>query len=228
MERIADGVHQVSRGVNAFIIDGDEGVVLIDTGLPRQEGIVIDGLAEIGRAITDVVAILITHGHVDHVGGAAAIAGASSGRLYAARADTPMIEGRVPKAPPPVMERIPFMGRIMSRLPSGTPVRVDHIIEDPDTTLPTDIRAVPTPGHTPGHTSYVLERSGGILFVGDAAVATRSGRIRRGWMNRSTPVFDDSIRTMADLDFAVACFGHARPIMTDAAAAFRSFAADLA
>ena len=227
MERIANGVHQVSRGVNAFIIDGDEGVVLIDTGLPRQEGIVIDGLAEIGRTITDIVAILITHGHVDHVGGAAAIAEASSGQLYAARADTPMIEGRVPKPPPPVMERIPFMGRIMSLLPSGAPVRVDHVIEDPDTHLPADIRAVPTPGHTPGHTSYLLDRSDGILFVGDAAVATRSGQVRRGWMNRTTPMFDDSIRTMAGLDFAVACFGHARPITEGAAGAFRIFAADL-
>ncbi|MFC2153016.1 MBL fold metallo-hydrolase [Actinomycetota bacterium] len=227
MERIADGVHQVSRGVNAFIVDGDEGVLLIDTGLPRQEGIVIDALTGMGRATTDVVAILITHGHVDHVGGAAALVEASSGKLYAARADTPMIEGREPKPPPPVMESIPFMGRIMSLLPSGAPVRVDHVIEDPDSRLPADIRAVPTPGHTPGHTSYLLDRSGGILFVGDAAVATRSGQVRRGWMNRATPVFDDSIRRMAELDFAVACFGHARPIATDAGKAFSTFATDL-
>jgi glyoxylase-like metal-dependent hydrolase (beta-lactamase superfamily II) len=227
MERIANGVHQVSRGVNAFIIDGDDGVVLIDTGLPRQQGIVIDALTGIGRATTDVVAILITHGHVDHVGGAAALVEASSGKLYAARADTPMIEGRVPKPPPPVMEDIPFIGRIMSLLPSGAPVRVDHVIGDPDTRLPADIRPVPTPGHTPGHTSYLLDRSDGILFVGDAAVATRSGQIRRGWMNRATPVFDDSVRTMAQLDFAVACFGHAHPITAGAAGAFRAFAADL-
>jgi len=34
METVAPGVFQVSSGVNAFIVDGDEGVVLIDTGLP--------------------------------------------------------------------------------------------------------------------------------------------------------------------------------------------------
>lgn len=227
MERIASGVHQVTRGVNAFIIDGDEGIVLIDTGLPRQEGVVIGGLTAIGRTIGDVTAILITHGHVDHVGGAAALREASSGQLYAARADAPMIEGRTPKPPPPVMDRIPFVGKVMSLLPSGAPVSVDHAVEDPDTRLPEDIRAVPTPGHTPGHTSYLLERSGGILFVGDAAMATRSGRVRRGWMNRATPMFDDSIRTMAELDFAIACFGHASPITAGAAGAFRAFAADL-
>lgn len=223
MERIADGVHQVSRGVNAFIVDGDEGVVLIDTGLPRQEGIVIDGLSEIGRTITDVVAILITHGHFDHVGGAAALVEASSGQLYAGKADAPMIEGRAPKPPPPVMERIPFIGQIMSLLPSGAPVGVDHAIEDPGTVLPEDIRAVPTPGHTPGHTSYLLDRAGGVLFVGDTAVATRSGEVRRGWMNRATPTLDGSIRSIADQEFEIACFGHARAITSNAAAAFRAF-----
>lgn len=228
MEQITTGVHQVSRGVNAFIIDGDEGVVLIDTGLPRQEGAISDGIEAIGRSLSDVTAILITHGHVDHVGGAAALAGSTSADVYASAGDAPMVEGRVQKPPPPVMERIPLMGRLMSFLPSGTPVGVDHVIEGPDARLPGDIRAVPTPGHTPGHMSYVLDRAGGILFVGDAAVATRSGEIRRGWMNRATPTFDNSIRSLADQEFEIACFGHAHAITTDAAAAFRAFVATLA
>ncbi len=115
----------------------------------------------------------------------------------------------------------------MRLLPSPTPAEVDHQI-DPGTllTLPEDLGAVATPGHTAGHMSFRLDRAGGILFVGDAA-AHKNGTIKRGFFNRSTTDIDESIRQMANLDFNIACFGHSDPISQGASDAFKQFAASL-
>ncbi len=228
MHHIASGVHQITKGVNSFVIDGDDGVVLIDTGIPRFHGAIEAGLAGIGRNLSDVVAILVTHAHMDHVGGLAAVQTASGAKVYASCADTPAVEGRVAMSPPPFADRIPFIKPVFRWLPSVAPVSVDHQVDvGPIDGLPEDITVIETPGHTVGHVSYLLDRSGGVAFVGDAAVHTRGGQVKRGWMNRSTPEFDASLRRLASADFAIACFGHAKPLMADASGAFQRFVATL-
>ncbi len=93
--------------------------------------------------------------------------------------------------------------------------------------LPGDLRAIDTPGHTPGHMSFVLDRDTGVVFVGDAAKTTRDGRVIRGYFNRSTPLVDGSLRHLAEHDFDVAVFGHSPPIKSNASAAFRQFTESL-
>ena len=228
MREVTSGVHQVTKGVNSFVIDGDEGVVLVDTGIPRFHGAIEAGLAGIGRSLADVVAILITHAHLDHVGGLAAAQAASGAPVYASRGDTPAVEGAVPMSPPPFTDRVPFIKPVFGWLPRVTSVSVDHQLDAGLIAgLPEDITVIETPGHTVGHVSYLLDRSGGVAFVGDAAVHTRGGQVKRGWMNRSTPEFDASLRRLASADFAIACFGHAKPLMADASGAFQRFAATL-
>ncbi len=90
--------------------------------------------------------------------------------------------------------------------------------------LPADLRAIDTPGHTPGHTSFLLDRDGGVLFVGDAARATKAGKVVRGYFNRSTPAVDASVKHLAEFEFEFAVFGHASPLLSDASGAFRRFA----
>jgi glyoxylase-like metal-dependent hydrolase (beta-lactamase superfamily II) len=112
--------------------------------------------------------------------------------------------------------------------PDAPPVEVDHFVsEDGNELLPGDLRAIDTPGHTPGHTSYLLDRDGGVLLVGDAAVATKDGRVKRVSFNRSTPVVDGSLRHLAEFEFEVAAFGHSEPIRSQASAAFCRFAESL-
>jgi hypothetical protein len=109
--------------------------------------------------------------------------------------------------------------------PDAPPVEVDHFVsEGAADLLPGDLRAIDTPGHTPGHTSYLLDRAGGVLFVGDAAVATKDGRVKRGSSNRSTPEIDGSLRHLAEFEFAFAAFSHSQPIPTRASGAFQRFA----
>lgn len=224
MEAIADGIHRVGSGyVNAFIVDGDQGVVLIDTGLPKKEGLVTNALASIGRSPADVVAIVLTHSHADHMGSAAALKSLSGANVIASRVDTPAIQGEEPIPVPPMLSGpLSLLGKLV---PKPSPVTVDHMVAESDQAgLPDDLTAIDTPGHTPGHTSFLLEREGGIAFVGDAAAADKAGNVTRGFPNaRGGSAIDNSIRHLATYDFEMAVFGHSGPIEAGASEAFRAF-----
>jgi glyoxylase-like metal-dependent hydrolase (beta-lactamase superfamily II) len=228
MDTIISGVHRISGGyVNAYLIDGDEGVTLVDTLLPKKEGTITKALADIGRSISDVSAIVLTHSHADHTGSAAAVKQASGAAVYASAGDVAAVRGQEKPPPPPMGDRFPFLKPIMRLFPAPPPVVVEHVIgEGIDGRLPEDLKVIDTPGHTPGHVSFLLERDGGLLFVGDAAV-TKKGEITRGWMNRAEPTFDASLRHVAEFEFESAVFGHAAPLRSGAAQAFRRFAASL-
>lgn len=234
METIAPGVHQVDKLgplpslVHSFVVDGDEGVVLVDAGLPRFDGAIRATLATIGRSLPDVVAIVLTHAHTDHLGGAAALQRDSGAEVWASVVDAPAVEGKAPNPPPPIASRLGYLAALFRLMPDGDPVAVDYrVSEGSDTPLPADFSVIDTPGHTPGHVSYLLDRAGGVLFVGDAAVSTRKGTIARGPMNRAEPTFDASVRHLAEFPFEVACFGHADPVLTGAAGRFQQFATTL-
>jgi glyoxylase-like metal-dependent hydrolase (beta-lactamase superfamily II) len=228
MELLVDGVYQLGTGmVNSYIIDGDEGVTLVDTLTSKRERVIAESLKQIGRPLADVNAVLFTHSHMDHTGSAAAVKAASGATLYASQADTPAIQGAVRPPLPPTSWYVAPMFWVALLLPSPPSAEVDRFVsEDGNESLPGDLRAIDTPGHTPGHTSYLLDRAGGVLLVGDAAWATRDGNVKRGW-HRSTPEVDGSLRHLAEFDFEIAAFCHSKPIRSQASATFRRFAETL-
>lgn len=226
MQQIATGIHQVSKGVNAFIVDGDDGVVLVDTGLPKRHGAILDGLSSIGRKPEDIAAIVITHGHADHAGGAAVLKRDSGAALIASETDAPVVRGEMPAPPPPIMD-FPILRNLIGLLPPAAGVAVDHPVVEGPLPVVSDLSVVPTPGHTAGHISLLLDRHAGVLFAGDSALSTRSGGVQRGWMNRKSAIFDASLRTMAGLDFEIACFGHSPAIVGGAGGSFRAFVAGI-
>ena len=229
LEKVVDGVHQIASGyVNSFLIDGDEGVVLIDTLLPKKEEMIAAALSEIGRSFDDLRAILLTHSHTDHSGSAAAIKAAGDVDLYASEADAPAIRGDEKPPPPPTPLYVKPLAFFISLMPGPPAVEVDHFVsEHAADSLPADLRALDTPGHTPGHMSYLLDRAGGVLFTGDAAKATRNGRVVRGYFNRAMPSIDNSLRHLAGFEFETAVFGHSDAIRSGASSAFRRFSRSL-
>ena len=224
MNKLNDGVYSITGYTRAYLIDGDEGVTLIDTGLPKKEGAVYEGLASIGRTVADLKAIVITHGHTDHFGSAAVIRAESGAHVVCSEIDAPVVRGEEPTPLPPVANKLTFLKPILKRLPSpeGVPIDEETSGDDRISVMP-DLQAIQTPGHTPGHMSLLLDRSGGILFVGDAATANKSGEVQRGWMNMKTETFDASLRKIATLEFDIAYFGHSKPIVSEASKAFEEF-----
>ncbi len=228
MEKVTNGLYQVGKGYQAFIIDGDEGVTLVDTGLPKKTDHILDGLAAIGRKVDDVKHIVITHAHVDHIGGLGVIRSLTDAEVMCSQEDAPAVQGDAEMTPPPVMVRFPFLKIMLKMFPEASPVPVDRLLTPGDElALSGDLTVLATPGHTPGHMSFLLDRSGGVMIVGDAASVNKKGEVVRGLFNAPTPQIDASIRAIAVYDFDMAVFGHAPPIRSGASGAFASAAADL-
>ena len=87
MMKVAEGVYRVpARAANAYLVEADNGLVLVDTGLPGSEKRILKAIEGLGRKPADVKLILLTHRHLDHIGSAAALKGAQ----LIKRADLPL------------------------------------------------------------------------------------------------------------------------------------------
>ncbi len=75
--------------VNAHLIRGDAGVVLVDAGLPNTEHRVLAVLRQHGLGFDDIRLIVITHAHVDHAGNAATLQRLSGAPIMAHEGDLP-------------------------------------------------------------------------------------------------------------------------------------------
>ena len=73
-------------GISAILIEGDDGLVLIDTGTAKGSEVVAANIASLGFKITDVKALLGSHEHFDHVGGMARLQQRAVRRCWSARA----------------------------------------------------------------------------------------------------------------------------------------------
>src|SRR5215470_19990370 len=76
ISKVTSGVWRAgTRYVNWYMIDGGkDGVTLVDAGLPAYVRQLDESLHQIGRTRNDVRALVLTHGHIDHIGMAAALA----------------------------------------------------------------------------------------------------------------------------------------------------------
>ena len=225
VREVVDGVIEIPIGyVNAYAVVVDDGVVLIDTGLPGRADKVARAVVAARRRIGDVHTILLTHWHPDHVGGVADLRRRSRARIVAHGIDAPVISGEENRSSKRFLR---IVGAIM---PSPEPVPVDEVLTGDGPLSVPGFTALHTPGHTRGHTSFLLDRGGGVLFAGDAAGGGRNGRLRRSpRMVTEDPAAESaSITRLAELTFEAAVFGHGKPISREAASRFREFAARLA
>ena len=83
-KRVINGVHVVPMGIaNAFLIEGQDGLTLIDAGFPRKETSVFQAIRGLGRSPDQLKHLIFTHGHPDHIGSAVRSCGNQCEDLHA-------------------------------------------------------------------------------------------------------------------------------------------------
>ncbi|MBL8307029.1 MAG: MBL fold metallo-hydrolase [Rubrivivax sp.] len=160
----------VETSVNGYLVNTGSKLVLIDAGAAGlfgpTLGKLVANLKASGYQPEQVDEVYITHMHPDHVGGLATADGKPVFPNATVRADTREGGFWLDKA---TMDKAPadakgfFQGAMASLNPYVAAGKLKPF--DGATDLVPGIRAVPTHGHTPGHTIYVVESQGEKLVI---------------------------------------------------------------
>lgn len=221
---IIDGLYHVAlRGVNAYLINTEDAVVLIDTGSPGSEAEIITALAEIGRRPEELSHIIVTHCHPDHAGSLAALQKITTAQTIMHPVDAAMVEtGRAmrPLQPAPgLLTRLLYQVIVASAPDQITPARVDHTVQDGDLLdLAGGLQVLHVPGHSAGQIAlYWPSRK--VLIAADAVMNQPRLGYHLGY--EAFALGQVSAARLADLSFDVACFGHGQPLVGNADGSFR-------
>jgi len=175
LERIADGVYRLRMlMVNAyFVAQRGNAWALVDTGMRGYSG-------QIRRAAERLfnsppLAIVLTHGHFDHVGGLPQLARHWGVPVYAHPLEMPYLTGESPYPPPDPTAGGGAQTWLSPLFPRG-PIDIRGVVHmlPPDGLVPglPDWHWIATPGHSPGHIS-LFRAWDRLLVAGDAVVTTR-------------------------------------------------------
>lgn len=211
MERIAEDIYCLDLGAaNAYLCRDEDGLTLIDTGMPGKQAAIFSAIAELGGQPTDLVRIMITHGDIDHAGSLAAVQKESGATVYAGEATaTYLTTGRSPEHLPALMQAI--LKAFVRYKP--VPAEAIHILSDGDV-LPVagGLQALHAPGHTMDHFAFYSPTTG-VLFAGDA-METRTGQLQRSprRITANVEANNQSAIRMLNLSPAVYACGHGVPL----------------
>ena len=233
MKRIADHVYGIltkASYVNFYLIANDDNLTVIDVALSAAD---VDklaaGLKTRGWTLDNVQRILITHAHMDHVGGLAELQKrCPDAQTYAHQRAAPVLRGeeQIEFADPATLRGF---SRLIRRFLKGIkePYRVEKELQDGDTldeVLP-GLQVVHLPGHSYGHTGFWWPGKH-VLIGGDVMMHYPWGL--RMPLRAPSPDWQEakrSIHKVAEMGVDVLCLGHGKPILSGADAKIKKLSA---
>ncbi len=216
---IAPGVYSLTQpkgfAVHAFLIDEDDGLTLIDTLFDADAHVVFEQLRRIGKTVTDLKRIVLTHAHRSHLGGLAELKRLSGALVYAHEWEADIIAGErkaqsVSWRPMGPLVTYHFQLGNNLGLSQHPPCRVDRFLRGGEELG--SLIVIHTPGHTPGHLAFYMPRQR-ILFTGDAVVT--SPRFMAGWPGFLLNARQQraSLLRLAGYQADILAVGHGQPIL---------------
>lgn len=185
---VAPGVYRFgTKRVNWYIVESDGELIVVDAGVPGHWQQLLDGLDTLGHGLEDVAALVLTHGHVDHIGFAERLRETAGVPVLVHEADAALAKGTETGSASEVvwnLWRPAVLGLLFELGRNGglsvPPVETVETFED-GTVF--SIAGAPQVIHVPGHSKgscalYLPARE--VLLCGDtlATVDIKTGRAR--------------------------------------------------
>ncbi len=209
-----------------FIAEPDGSWVMVDAGLYGHKHRIKKAVEEIFGQEARPKAILLTHGHFDHIGSLRELAAEWQVPVYAHPLELPYLTGKSSYPPPDASVGgggMAYMAFLYPKKPIDVSDNLELLPTDGSVPGLSEWRWLHTPGHTAGHVSFFRERDQ-VLVAGDAFV-TRNGESVMAVMTQKRKVHgppayftsdwgaaQHSVEKLANLSPAVAATGHGLPM----------------
>jgi glyoxylase-like metal-dependent hydrolase (beta-lactamase superfamily II) len=226
---VAQDILGIKTGLsNVFLVGapGSSQWVLVDAGMPGSANLIVSTAARRFGANVPPSAIILTHGHFDHVGSIISLCRRWDVPIYAHTLEMPYLTGRSSYPPPDPSVGNGLMSLLSSMYPKK-PIDLGHRVRVlPPNGLISQLpgwRWMPTPGHTPGHIS-LFRNDDRCLIAGDAIVSVRAESLvanllltpeMHGPPMYFTPDWHasrESVRAIAALQPEIVATGHGIPL----------------
>ncbi|MCP3740362.1 MBL fold metallo-hydrolase [Rossellomorea sp. BNER] len=200
--------------------------VLVDAGMPKSADHILSFAEEHFGSNRPPRAIILTHGHFDHVGAVIELVNHWDVPVYAHPLEMPFLTGEQNYPEPDSTVEGGLIAKMSPLFPNESINLGNHVHELPkDGTVPemNGWRWVHTPGHTPGHVSLFREEDRS-LIVGDAFVTVKQDSLYNvltqeleingppRYLTTDWEAAWDSVRKLEALKPALAITGHGSPI----------------
>jgi glyoxylase-like metal-dependent hydrolase (beta-lactamase superfamily II) len=212
--------------VNACLVGTNENYVLVDTGLENSAEFILQCVENNFGKNSKPQAIILTHGHFDHVGSVIKLCELWNVPVYIHKLEMPYVTGKkdYPVGDPTVDEGM--VAKLSPTFPHTSINIISHAAALPDDgSIPemSEWKWIHTPGHTEGHISLFREKDG-VLIAADAFCTTKQESLMSvllhseqisgppKYLTTDWRAAENSIRILRDLKPHIAIPSHGEPM----------------
>lgn len=200
--KITAGIYQVggdglSNGEDCcvYLVDGGAEAALIDAGAGRSASLIMDNIVAAGVKLSSLKHIVVTHGHIDHIGGLAFLKENLSARVIAHQLELPAVEEGLPRLTAASWYGVKYVK-----------VKVDQVLKGDGQTIKLgqlELVCPHTPGHTIGGISPYVDTGGKRILFGQDI----HGPFNQEW-GADLKQWERSMQKLIELEADILCEGH--------------------